>query len=415
MLIPEFKKIAVNASFLGVAQFVTLILPLAVLPFLGHVLGADGLGSLVFAISAAQMLSIVSEYGFGLSATKEIAQNRDDRAVVSNVWFDVSLIKVAISALSFFLMIGVALFTDSERQTLIIFAFPLVFGNALLPVWFFQGLERVKLISLLQLSGKLVAAMLIFAMVNDKEDLRLAVLLQSSGPILGAFLSYWALVREVAFQELRKPSLVDLARYLREGWHVFVSSVAINIYTTGSTFVVGLLVSAPLLAQYYIAERCLRAVLSIQGPISQALFPHASVLAARGVDYLVIFNRRVVRAIMPMSFAMSVLVFLLADFLISRIFGADYEMAATLVRVLAPLPVIVALSNIFGIQTLIPAGKNREFSFVLVSASIFGLAAILFLVSCFGVIGAAIAMLVVEVYVTLFMATFLKRMGFFSK
>ncbi|MEP9404205.1 flippase [Sphingomonas sp. VNH70] len=407
------RKIIENAAALGLLQIVNLALPLLALPYLAHVLGQDDLGRMAFALSVAQIFVILTDYGFTLSGPKNIALHRDDIDAVAGIWSAITCIRVAFSIAGFGLLWLLALCFERFARDLpiLIAAYGMVVGNILYPQWLFQGLERLKAVSAIQVAARLIAFGALFVVVKGPDDLYLATFLQGSGFLIGGLLALPRTLSALRGGRITWPTGAQLRHQLHEGWHVFLSTAAINIYTSSNAFFLGLLAPAAVVGQFHVAERIIRAVQMLYAPIGNALYPHASRLAAQAPEQLLAFNRKLLIFLGGAAAAVSIAIFLLAPFVVGMLFGPDYALSIQVLRILSPLPFIVVCSNIFGTQTMIPLGMSKIFSRILLISAIFNLVVFIPLAYYYGAIGAAMANIAVEIGVTLAMVAALRATG----
>ena len=146
----------------------------------------------------------------------------------------------------------------NEDSYVYILTFGMVIGYMLFPTWLFQGLEYMRYTSILNIIGKIVFTVLIFTLIN------------SLGYILVGILGIYIALTKFNIK-ITIPSIRDIKYHLREGWYVFISTIAINMYTTTNTFLLGLLTNNTLVGYYSIAEKIILAVNGLLNPISQAL------------------------------------------------------------------------------------------------------------------------------------------------
>ncbi|WP_083877091.1 oligosaccharide flippase family protein [Ideonella sp. B508-1] len=285
-------------------------------------------------------------------------------------------------------------------------------ANILFPQWLFQGLEQLRFVSLAQIGARLIVFAATFALVRHKEDLRLATALQTLGPLLGGLLALPQTFKALSLSRMRWPQYSALRHQLHEGWHVFLSSAAINIYTSCNAFFLGLLAPASAVGHYHVAEKLIRAVQMMLSPISNAVYPHVSRLAAENPQALIQFNRKLLAAMTACGAIFTVFVLLLAPWGISLLFGSGYEDATPVLRVMACLPLLVAMSNVLGIQTMLPLGMKQAFSRVLLVSAVLDILLFLPAASLSGALGAAWTNVLVELFVTVAMAWGLHQKGF---
>ena len=170
-----------------------MVLPLITLPYLVRVLGVEVFGLVNFALSIIMYFNILVSFGFELSATREISIHRDNNHKVQEIFWSVMFIKTALLFISFFVLSILLFYIDtlSEYKTLYYTTFGIVVGNVLFPSWFFQGMERMKYITLVNVISSIIFTVLIFVLVRDRTDYIYVPLFKSLGTIVGGIYSLW--------------------------------------------------------------------------------------------------------------------------------------------------------------------------------------------------------------------------------
>jgi PST family polysaccharide transporter len=386
---------------MGAVQFTSLALPLIALPYLATVLGASQLGRVAFALSVAQILLIISDYGFNLSAPKAIALHRDDPKKIAEIFCAVMLVRSLLALAGFGVMVGIVFVFQVGRSELplLLLAYAMVIGNILLPQWLFQGLEQLKVVSAVQVAGRLIAFGGLFFLVRTPADVLAATFLQAAGVGLGGILAIPLTMRALAGGRLAWPGRTALKAQLQDGWHVFISTAAINVYTTSNIFFLGLLTSPAALGQYHVAEKLIRAAQAMYGPIGNAVYPHVARIAATDKAAALQFVRALVYKIGGLFVVISITMYFSAPALINRVFGAEYEVAVPVLQILTLMLPISVIANIFAIQTLLPFGLESRLSKILLSAAIVDFLLFIPVVYWYGLLGAAWVNVAVEVFV----------------
>ena len=148
----------------------------------------------------------------------------------------------------------------------------IVFGDLLFPLWFFQGIENMKMITYLQISYKTIFVLLVLIFVNNKDDFLLVPLLDSVGAILIGFFSIYYIKQKYHLKFIFiKYDLIY--KELKDGWHIFLSRITVILYTSINTFVLGLLTNNELVGIYSIAEKIYMAIRGLLNPFVKAIFP----------------------------------------------------------------------------------------------------------------------------------------------
>ena len=169
----ENRSLFVNASFLALMQAANMFLPLLTVPFLVRVLGIELFGQLAFVTAFMYYFVVLSDYGFNLTATRDISVNRHDIEEVSRIYSQVTVIKLALLILSFLLMLAIVFFVPTffEHWPLYLASFMVVICQALFPTWFFQGMEAMKYITYLSVFAKVFFMLGNFYFVFCPENL----------------------------------------------------------------------------------------------------------------------------------------------------------------------------------------------------------------------------------------------------
>ncbi len=399
---------------MGVVQLVSLGLPLLSLPYLAAVLGAEQLGRMAFALSVAQILVMLTDYGFNLSASKAVSVNRHNPEKVAEIWCSVTLVRVLL-ALVGLACIGIsALMFERARNELGLFliAYIMVLGNILYPQWLFQGLEKLKIISLVQFVARVVVFALIFVLVKTSTDIYWALFLQAGSYLIGGLLSLPLVMNVIGVQRLRWPKSFEIIEQFKDGWHVFLSTAANNTYTTSNAFFLGLFIEPASLAYYHIAEKIIRAIQTLNNPINNAIYPYVTQLAAKeNCGDLMRFNRKLFYLLGFANLLICMIIYLIGPFIIEYIFGSAYKPVYAVLQILLLLPIIIVAGNVFGIQTMLPLSMEAAFSKILLSAAVVNFIIFIPASYWFGVIGGAWANVIVEIFVALSMALILQRVG----
>jgi PST family polysaccharide transporter len=202
-----------------------------------------------------------------------------------------------------------------------------------------------------------------------------------------------------------------LVREFAAGWHLFLSKMATTLYTTSNIVILGLLTDNTFVALYTPGDKMARAAAEgLQGPLSQAIFPHIGRLAAQSKPAALRFTARTAKLAGLATLGISVLLFVGAPY-VGAIFGPKFAAGVPVLRVLAPLPFLMSLSNIFGVQVMVNFGLKRLLTRILTVAGVFNVLLAIALAVPFRHLGVAVAALTTEIVVTIALFLTLRRHG----
>ena len=405
----DTKLLVSNIISLMVLQAATFLLPLLTMPFLVRTLGPDRFGLISFAAATINYFMLITDYGFNLSATRQVSINKENRRELISIFSSVMLIKALLMLISLMLLTFLVQTVDrfSINKEVYFVTFGMVIGQVLFPAWLFQGLEQMKFLVWLTIISKLFFTVLVFRVIKAPEDYLWVPILNGMGSLMAGLLALHILRKRFTIQ-FKWPALKTLKYQIFEGWHVFYSSIVISLYASSTTFILGIYSNDAAVGHYSAAERLIQAAKSIYSGFSQAMFPQISrrINANRkaGLEYV----RNSALIVCTAMFLLSALLYLSSENLVKMLFGQQYQSTIFLVKIMAFTPFIVSLSNIFGVQIMLNLGYKRAFSAILTAAAVIGVVVNIALLPAYHEQGAAVCILIVESFVTIAMYLFLK-------
>jgi len=389
------RLVAKNAAALYAVQIAGYVAPLITLPLLARVLGAEEYGRVAFAQSFALWMSLMIEYGFNLSATRDIAKLRADREALARLVASVLGAKGVLVLVTLGLC-GAALLLVSafrERPVYLAGAWLLSVANGMTPNWYFQGIERLAPAAAVNVFCRFLGVACLFVAIRGPFDGWKVLFIYAATAFLAHGINYAMLYREVEF---RVPGAGDIVQGLRDGLGVFIMQLPGSILSVGNTFLLGLLAGPVAVAYYSGADRLIRPVLSLLWPLTVALLPHISSILQVRPD---VARRAVVGSLVSTTVAAATGAFVLffaAPYAVTAFLGPEYEISANVFRVLVLLLPITAAINVVGYQWLVPLGYERILARVYMAAMLVNLSAAALLVPRLGVMGMACSVVAAE-------------------
>ena len=351
------KRLLSNFFSLSVLQIFTYVLPLLTLPYLVRVLGAEKFGLVMFAQAFIIFFNILVDYGFNLSATREISVNRESKEKLTEIFSSVMSIKFVLIGISFAILSLVILLFEkfSNNNDLYYLTFLWVIGQALFPVWYFQGLEKMKYITIVNITSKLIFTIAIFIFIQDESDYILVPVLNGLGFIIGGLLSLRIVCKDFK-QEFKIQSFEVLTFYFKDSSQFFLSRLSSVGYSNINTFLAGILLSPVFVTYYYLADKAVSVILALFTPIVQTVYPYL----AKKFNF--IFLVKLLSILMIVSLVVISLGYLFSDLISIILFDEINIIFTNLFYVILPIIPISTLYVMLGAPLLLARGFKKEFN-----------------------------------------------------
>jgi PST family polysaccharide transporter len=387
-----------NLLALSIVTAASNAVPLLTVPYLTRVLGTTGWGLFSFAQSFAISLGLVAEYGFWLAGSREVARHRDDRnmlsAIVAGVMGAKTMLAVGAVALGFLLKPMVPIF---QRHPQLLWAAVLwSIGQTYNMMWYYQGLERMWRMASIDVFFKASAIAATFLLVRGPGDESKALALGGAGLFLSDVVTTVIAYREVGF---RWPTLASSWNGLRLGWSMFLYQAALTLYTSANGFILGLFAQPAQVGYYAGAEKISRGLQTPLIPLSRAVFPRVSYLAVHSRDRAARIAKLSLTVMGLGGSVLGAIAYFLSPLMVRSALGAAYQPAVPVLRVLAGLTPVMALSNALGIQWMLPLGLDTTFNRIVLGAGILNIVLAIVLAPLFAQMGMAWAVLTSEIFV----------------
>jgi O-antigen/teichoic acid export membrane protein len=358
--------------------------------------------------SIVAYLSLVANWGFDLSATQQVARSADDPVALRTIFWNVVGAKCGLGVVcAIALSVAVALFPTLRSYGWILLASSVALAGNVLGVGFFlQGVERMAIFAGASIVGRLAAVPLIFLFVHSPRDAAMAALIQGLALLASSVVSLVLAARIAPLFPVRF-SISGAWRQVREGATLFVSTGAVSLYTYANVVMVGFLGGAAQAGLFDGADRLRRAGQSLTGPISTAMYPRINGMLVHSRHQVARTMLRLFLVQAALSLVLSVGLFVTAPFATVLFLGKGYEAAVPVEQCLSINIFLIGVSNVLGVNVMLPLGMSRSFTAILLGSGILNIILLLWLVVPLGALGAAASVTITEVCVTFSMGFWL--------
>lgn len=380
-------------------------------PYLLRVLGPERFGAVAFMQSIIGYILLIVDYGFNLTAPRAIvSREKAELGELFSLFMSCKFILLIIGTLGFFgiYLISAFYFQFHLDIKLFLAVYLSVVGNVLFPIWFFQGIQELKYITLFNTYGRLFSMAGIFIFVHSPSDYVLAAGLQACVPMVAGTASLYMLWRR--FPRLWVcPTLNQILKAFIEGWRIFISMLAVNIYTTTNIVILGIFTNNTIVGYYSGAMKLIECVRRLIDAFGQALYPYITKTIHKNFEEGILFLKRLLYIVIGCSVVGTMVLFFGAESLVHILLGTQYKMSVILFEILSILPGMVAISYVFGMLTMLPLNLNKEYSNALLAAACFSFICVVPLTYFWGAVGTAITATLTECLIVGVMGSMLKH------
>jgi PST family polysaccharide transporter len=371
------KPMMQNFVSLVLLQGVNYLLPLLSFPFLFRVLGVERWGLISVGYALIQYFVLFTDFGFNLSATKYISIHRDDKERVNRYLNSAFICRIVLGFLSFLILFILISTIGRFRQeaTFYLLYFGIVAGNIMFPMWFFQGMEKMKYITIFNIVAKLASFVPFFLFIRKPGDYILVPVFYTIGYVFAGIISIYI----IYFKERMKwflPTFAEIKFAFKDSSTYFLSRISVSIFTYTNSFVLGLVCGNTAAGYYTAAEKLYQAYNQLLTPLTGVLFPYMA--KSRDIH----FFKKIFKCITSTNVILLAGILLASCWIIQVIYGqAGQEGSLTVFRILLFGCFFTIPSILLGYPFLAAVGYSSYTNWTVILVSLlhlFGLAILFF-------------------------------------
>ena len=384
------NPMATNFISLVLLQGVNYLLPLLSFPFLFRILGVERYGLVTFGYALMQYFVMFTDFGFNLSATKYISQHRNNLRAI-NAYLNSAMIgRVVLCFISFIVLLVLISTFDKFRSesTLYILFFGIIIGNVMFPMWFFQGMENMKYITIFNIVAKSLSFIPFFIFIRGPEDYLYVPICYSVGFILAGLVSLCIVYYKMGMRWYITPAS-QIKCALKDSSTYFLSRASTSLFTTSNSFLLGLVCGNTAVGYYSAAEKLYQAYNQLLSPFTGVLFPH--IAKSRDVAFFkTVFYRIAVLNILSVG-----LVLMLASYVLQIVYGTSDANILQIFRTLICACFVTMPSMLMGYPFLAAMGHPLFTNWTVICTSVLHITGLFILYLLHSLTPVNVAMMVV--------------------
>lgn len=402
------KKLTVNYFYNVIYQVLTLLIPIVTAPYLARTLQATANGINNYTSSIVYWFTLAGMLGITLYGNKEVAKVRDNKDKLSQKFWEIFTLQFlmnCITLVTFYIIFG---FANVDYKTIL-----LIQGLSILSVmfdisWFYYGMENIKRVTIRNIIIKILNVISIFIFIKEPNDLALYVFLSCAFSILGQIILWVDLRHYISFKKIH---IKDSLSHFKPSLLLFVPQIAVSIYSTLDKTMLGMIVSDVAEVGFYSkAQQFVNMFLFVITSIGTVMMPRIVNLNANnqkeeGLRYVNNAFDLVMLLSIPMAFGLAAI----APYFINWFLTPEFAKTSDLMVILCPMIIASSLTNVLGIQLLIPMEKTKQYTKSVVVSAIVNFGLNLFLIKYFNSYGAAFSTIIAEYLVLIIQIGYTKE------
>lgn len=388
-------------------QFVQIVIPLILLPYVSRVLGADTLGVYNYSYTIASYFLIFGMLGVANYGCRSIAEVQDDFEKRSKVFSSIYVVQFCFSLSVLVIYLTYVAFFVRENKVIALIQTLIVLSGTFDINWFYFGIEKFKLTVTRNIAIKIITTLLVFIFVKKSSDL----LLYTAIYAVGLFVSQsivWIFLKN--YIKIGRVKLKDALVHIKPMIVLFVPILAISLYKYMDKIMLGILCEYSQVAYYTNSESIISMPAVITTALGTVALPRLTSLNAKGKKetsehYLEISLQFAMFLACGMAFGLGAV----SDVFVRLYFGIGYESCAVLMAVFFPCVIFQAWASIIRMQYLLPNSHDKVYVVSVVVGAIINLFINIMLIPSLQAVGAVIGTIVAEFMVATIQTVFCLR------
>ncbi|MQX54385.1 oligosaccharide flippase family protein [Alcanivorax sediminis] len=368
------RRVVKNMFSLLSLKGVDVLVPLVVTPYLVRVVGLEKFGLIAFSLSFAAYFGALINYGFNITAARDIARCRESGEEVSRIY---SNTMAAIGILSVFtlLLSSMLIALMNVDEWLFFGAVFLVIFQSSLPVWMFVGHERMTLVAVLGAFSKVVYVFSLFALVQSEDDYIYVNALYAASALLTLILSM-VLVKLLLKVNFSGGGVKGVKSSFKSGFSVFVMQVSPVLYNNSSTFILGLVAAPAAVGVYSAAMRVVEVCITLGRLIANAFLPYVAVDMRSRHGYFA-------KLMLLIGGVATLMTFVFSEFISTLLYSTEGAQVAIWLEWLSPSILFGFFYLVYGVGYMPLAGQEKAAAKISLTVSLVGLLMLLVFVPMF--------------------------------
>lgn len=369
----KLTQVKKNTFWLTIFQLAKMVFPFLILPILTRRLSVETYGNLTFIKTVMNFLQIFLDFGFMLSATKEIAKIKNDTNKIQQIMADTLLARLLLGGIGFLLIVILSFFFPilSHNFLFTITSYLTVFLSIFLFDFLFRGLEIIHVMTIRFIVMKTISFLLTIFFVRQDHQIILIPLFDILSSVIAIILVAFELQKR-SFRLIR-PKLKSSIYSLKISLIYFLSDVSATAFNAISTIIIGLVFSSTEVALFGVSIQIIGAIQALLGQLSSGIYPIMVRQKSRK------FIQQIFQKTIPLVFLFTGLIIILLPLALQVLAGDKYAAAHPIIQILAITIFFSFINTLLGWPTLGVINQQNKVTLSTIISTVFNLVSLILL------------------------------------
>ena len=369
----KLTQVKKNTFWLAIFQLAKMVFPFLILPILTRRLSVETYGSLTFIKTVMNFLQIFLDFGFMLSATKEIAKIKNDTNKIQQIMADTLLARLLLGGIGFLLIVILSFFFPILGNNFLftITSYLTVFLSIFLFDFLFRGLEIIHVMTIRFIVMKTISFLLTIFFVRQDHQIILIPLFDILSSVIAIILVAFELQKR-NFRLIR-PKLKSSIYSLKISLIYFLSDVSATAFNAISTIIIGLVFSSTEVALFGVSIQIIGAIQALLGQLSSGIYPIMVRQKSRK------FIQQIFQKTIPLVLLFTGLIIVLLPLALQILAGDKYAAAHPIIQILAITIFFSFINTLLGWPTLGVINQQNKVTLSTIISTIFNLVSLILL------------------------------------
>ncbi len=383
------RTLTKNFSALAILQAMRYLIPFVVLPYVTPIIGVEHFGDIAIAYSIALIFQTIVNFSFDFIGARDVARNREDQDKVSDIVSTILCARIVLYVVAFVLLAGLVAVVPKFREIwlLILISVATAFFSMNVSEWFFQGIEKMEHITIVNVISRVVYLALIFLFIKEREDYLLYPLFNMLGFVMASGYSIIMMTKKYRCR-LKIPSFARILDSFKIGKDLFVNQVCMSFCVNLPNILLGTLSGSAAAGLYDAAGKLHNAGKHSIDVLNRTFFPFLSRRMDKHNGYR--------RINFVFSLLLAVALFFLAPLLIRLLYSEEFVSAIPLLRILSVSVFFTGISSAYGLNYLMLVGREKLLRNITLTVTLVGVVLFVLLTKLYGTVGAAVAVVILN-------------------